>query len=222
MKKNTKATIIISAMVLMLSTNFKGETLNNSNSNNSNIIANLLIVNNDNKLDRNYKPNNLVKVNIPFIEGTNKEEQQLEEEVAKALENLVIEAKSEGIRFLGTSAYRSYESQSDIYKSRVKSQGLKKANEYVAKPGESEHQTGLAIDLTNEDRWFVEVTEEAKWLKSNAHKYGFILRYPKGKEDITGKNYEPWHIRYVGKDMAKEIYEKDLTLEEYIKENTVK
>ncbi|MGL5330237.1 MAG: M15 family metallopeptidase [Peptostreptococcaceae bacterium] len=217
MKKIIKATIIISAIVLVLSTNFKGETLNNSN-----IIANLLIVNNDNKLGKDYQPKELVKAKIPFIEGVKDEEQKLEKEVAQALETLVIEAKSQGIKFLGTSGYRSYESQSDIYKARVKSQGVKKANEYVAKPGESEHQTGLCVDLTNEDRWFVEVTEEAKWLKANSHKYGFILRYPKGKEEITGKNYEPWHIRYVGKEVAKEIYEKDLTLEEYIKDSEVK
>ncbi|MGL5694962.1 MAG: M15 family metallopeptidase [Peptostreptococcaceae bacterium] len=217
MKKIMKATIIISAMVLILSTNFKGETLNNSN-----IIANILIVNNDNKLGKDYKPKDLVKVNIPFIEGTTKEEQQLEKEVAQSLETLAIEAKSQGIKFLGTSGYRSFESQSNVYRARVKSQGVKKANEYVAKPGESEHQTGLCIDLTNEDRWFVEVTQEAKWLKDNAHKFGFILRYPKGKEHITGKNYEPWHIRYVGIEAAKEMYESNLTLEEYIENYTEK
>lgn len=213
MKKFIKVVIIISSIILIFSTNFNGETLNNSN-----IIANLVVVNNYNKLDKNYVPKNLVKVNIPFIDSIS-EEEQLEENVALQLEKLVKMASSEGINYLGTSGYRSYKSQKEIYYNRVKSQGLKKANEYVAKPGTSEHQTGLCIDLTNEDRWFVEVTKEAKWLKENAHKFGFILRYPKGKEDITGKKFEPWHIRYVGEDIAKYIYENNLTLEEYVDEN---
>ncbi|MDU4934635.1 MAG: M15 family metallopeptidase [Peptostreptococcaceae bacterium] len=214
MKKFIKVVIIISSIILIFSTNFNGETLNNSN-----IIANLVVVNNYNKLDKNYVPKNLVKVNIPFIDSISEEEKQLEENVALQLEKLVKMASSEGINYLGTSGYRSYKSQKEIYYNRVKSQGLKKANEYVAKPGTSEHQTGLCIDLTNEDRWFVEVTKEAKWLKENAHKFGFILRYPKGKEDITGKKFEPWHIRYVGEDIAKYIYENNLTLEEYVDEN---
>lgn len=214
MKKFIKVVIIISSIILIFSTNFNGETLNNSN-----IIANLVVVNNYNKLDKNYVPKNLVKVNIPFIDSISEEEKQLEENVALQLEKLVKMASSEGINYLGTSGYRSCKSQKEIYYNRVKSQGLKKANEYVAKPGTSEHQTGLCIDLTNEDRWFVEVTKEAKWLKENAHKFGFILRYPKGKEDITGKKFEPWHIRYVGEDIAKYIYENNLTLEEYVDEN---
>ena len=214
MKKFIKVVIIISSIILIFSTNFNGETLNNSN-----IIANLVVVNNYNKLDKNYVPKNLVKVNIPFIDSISEEEKQLEENVALQLEKLVKMASSEGINYLGKSGYRSYKSQKEIYYNRVKSQGLKKANEYVAKPGTSEHQTGLCIDLTNEDRWFVEVTKEAKWLKENAHKFGFILRYPKGKEDITGKKFEPWHIRYVGEDIAKYIYENNLTLEEYVDEN---
>lgn len=214
MKKFIKVVIIISSIILIFSTNFNGETLNNSN-----IIANLVVVNNYNKLDKNYVPKNLVKVNIPFIDSISEEEKQLEENVALQLEKLVKMASSEGINYLGTSGYRSYKSQKEIYYNRVKFQGLKKANEYVAKPGTSEHQTGLCIDLTNEDRWFVEVTKEAKWLKENAHKFGFILRYPKGKEDITGKKFEPWHIRYVGEDIAKYIYENNLTLEEYVDEN---
>ncbi|MDU2196971.1 MAG: M15 family metallopeptidase [Peptostreptococcaceae bacterium] len=213
MKKFIKV-VIISSIILIFSTNFNGETLNNSN-----IIANLVVVNNYNKLDKNYVPKNLVKVNIPFIDSISEEEKQLEENVALQLEKLVKMASSEGINYLGTSGYRSYKSQKEIYYNRVKSQGLKKANEYVAKPGTSEHQTVLCIDLTNEDRWFVEVTKEAKWLKENAYKFGFILRYPKGKEDITGKKFEPWHIRYVGEDIAKYIYENNLTLEEYVDEN---
>lgn len=136
MKKFIKVVIIISSIILIFSTNFNGETLNNSN-----IIANLVVVNNYNKLDKNYVPKNLVKVNIPFIDSISEEEEQLEENVALQLEKLVKMASSEGINYLGTSGYRSYKSQKEIYYNRVKSQGLKKANEYVAKPGTSEHQT---------------------------------------------------------------------------------
>ena len=132
MKKFIKVVIIISSIILIFSTNFNGETLNNSN-----IIANLVVVNNYNKLDKNYVPKNLVKVNIPFIDSISEEEEQLEENVALQLEKLVKMASSEGINYLGTSGYRSYKSQKEIYYNRVKSQGLKKANEYVAQPGTS-------------------------------------------------------------------------------------
>ena len=84
-------------------------------------------------------------------------------------------------------------------------------------PGESEHQTGLAIDVTNTSRCFDKTSIEAQWLANNAYKYGFILRYPENKEDVTGYSYEPWHIRYVGKDLAEKIYMNSETLEEYLK-----
>lgn len=86
----------------------------------------------------------------------------------------------------------------------------------MATPGESEHQTGLAIDVTNPSRCFDKTSVEAQWIDNNAYKYGFILRYPENKEDVTGYNYEPWHIRYVGKDVAKKIYINSKTLEEYL------
>lgn len=116
MKKFIKVVIIISSIILIFSTNFNGETLNNSN-----IIANLVVVNNYNKLDKNYVPKNLVKVNIPFIDSISEEEKQLEENVALQLEKLVKMASSEGINYLGTSGYRSYKSQKEIYYNRVKS-----------------------------------------------------------------------------------------------------
>lgn len=99
---------------------------------------------------------------------------------------------------------------------RVLSDGKQMADKYVAKAGFSEHQTGLAIDLTNEDRYFVKGTNEAEWLENNCYKYGFIIRYPEGKESITGVAYEPWHIRYVGEEVSRYIYENNITLEEYL------
>ncbi|MEZ7110469.1 M15 family metallopeptidase [Clostridioides difficile] len=190
--------------------------VNSQNKNHSNSISNILLVNKTNGISKNYTPENITKVNIPFVEEATEEEKQMAGEPAKAVEDLVKQANSEGIQFLGSSAYRSYDTQLDTYTRRVKSQGREKADAYVAKPGYSEHQTGLCIDLTNPERWFVGSTKEAKWLEENAHKFGFIIRYPEGKEDITGTAYEPWHIRYVGKDAAEEIYSKGLTLEEYL------
>ncbi|MFL8800628.1 MULTISPECIES: M15 family metallopeptidase [unclassified Clostridioides] len=189
---------------------------NSQNKNHSNSIANILLVNKTNGISKDYAPENITKVNIPFVEEATEEEKQMAGEPAKAVEDLVKQANEEGIQFLGSSAYRSYNTQQDTYTKRVKSQGQEKADEYVAKPGHSEHQTGLCIDLTNPERWFVGSTKEAIWLAENAHKFGFIIRYPKGKEDITGTAYEPWHIRYVGKDIAEEIYSRGLTLEEYL------
>ncbi|MDY3207118.1 M15 family metallopeptidase, partial [Clostridium baratii] len=80
----------------------------------------------------------------------------------------------------------------------------------------SEHQTGLCIDITNRDKYFVKGTKEADWLAENCYKFGFIIRYPYGKKNVTGIEYEPWHVRYVGKKAAKDIYEKGITLEEYL------
>lgn len=176
----------------------------------------LMLVNKKNPLDINYEPENLVKVNVKFLSSTNKESRQMEETAAKALEELFEEAKKENITLIGSSAYRSYKSQVKVLNDEIHSKGVGYANQYVAKPGKSEHQSGLAIDVTNEARCFDKTSTEAKWLAENAHKFGFILRYPEGKENITGYNYEPWHIRYVGKEVAKKIYDKNITLEEYL------
>ena len=177
----------------------------------------LLLVNKYNPLNDWYAPLDLKKPNIPFINNSIEEEKQMREVASNAIEELFRKAKDYGINFLATSAYRSYNTQNNIYLSRVEAKGKEYADKYVALPGKSEHQTGLSIDVTNEKRNFTKKCKEAKWLASNAYKFGFILRYPKGKEDITGISYEPWHIRYVGKKAAKEIFQNRITLEEYLK-----
>ncbi|MCS4454811.1 M15 family metallopeptidase [Clostridium botulinum] len=139
-----------------------------------------------------------------------------------ALENLFQEAKNENIILLGVSGYRNYHYQVNVYNNSVYRNGQQHADKYVAQPGTSEHQTGLAMDIvsteyTNLDENFVN-TRAYKWLKENCYKYGFIIRYPKEKEDITGYNFEPWHIRYVGIEVATEIMNKGITLEEYLQE----
>ena len=174
----------------------------------------LMLVNKDNPLEFNYVPEDLVKPNVRFLNSTSDESKYMDKKAAKALEDLFEGAKDENITLIGSSAYRSYKSQVSIFNDTIKEKGVGYANKYVAKPGKSEHQSGLAIDVTNESRCMDKSSKEAQWLANNAYRFGFILRYPEGKEDITGYNYEPWHIRYVGKKAAKYIYNNNLTLEE--------
>lgn len=183
------------------------------------VNKNLILVNKKNSINSEYRPQNMIKPNILFLEIAKEEERLMDSVASKNIEDLFREAKKEGINLIGTSAYRSYESQKKIYKQNVNIRGKEEAKKYAALPGQSEHQTGLSIDITNEERWFHESTKEATWLADNAHRFGFILRYPKGKEHITGYNPEPWHVRYVGKEVAKEIYSEGITLEEYIEKN---
>lgn len=131
-----------------------------------------------------------------------------------AFTKLQQDAKKKGYSIDILSGYRSYAYQEELYNNYVKKYGQKKADTFSAQPGKSEHQTGLALDVGKLDTSFG-TTEEGKWLAKNAHKYGFIIRYPKGKESITGYEYEPWHIRYLGKDLATKVYKSGLTLEEY-------
>ena len=124
-------------------------------------------------------------------------------------------AKEDGVSLFVVSDFRSYETQESIYNRYVNEDGKAAADRYSARPGHSEHQTGLAYDLNSLSTDFGETTE-GKWLAQNCWKYGFIIRYPQGKENITGYMYEPWHVRYLGKDTAKAVYESGLTLEEYL------
>ena len=123
-------------------------------------------------------------------------------------------AKKQGLSLLVLSAHRTEAYQKYLYDNKVRSAGKVYADNYSARPGFSEHQTGLAVDITSVETTF-ENTAEFRWLQKHAHEYGFILRYPKGKEWITGYSYEPWHYRYVGTDAAKKIYEEGITYEEY-------
>lgn len=124
-------------------------------------------------------------------------------------------AAKDGISLKIVSDFRSYNTQKAIYSKNLNKHGEKIANRFSAKAGQSEHQTGLAFDLNKANRTFVG-TKEAQWLAKNCYKYGFIIRYPEGKESITGYVYEPWHVRYVGCEIAKEIYNRGICLEEYL------
>ena len=124
-------------------------------------------------------------------------------------------AYADGCNIYISSGYRSYERQVEIYNRYVKQDGVEAADTYSSRPGHSEHQTGLTFDLNSIDVSFAD-TPEGKWVADNCYKYGFIVRYPEGKEDITGYTYEPWHIRYLGVEKATAVYESGLCLEEYL------
>ncbi|WP_082294941.1 M15 family metallopeptidase [Sporosarcina ureilytica] len=150
-----------------------------------------------------------------FAPGEDKEAREAFEEMAAA-------ALLEDYRLVAFSTYRSFEYQTELYKRYVDRDGVEEADRYSARPGYSEHQTGLAFDIgevNKEQDWATSrfgETDAGKWLAENAHLYGFIMRYPEGKEFITGYMYESWHFRYVGLEVAKDIYENDTTLEEYL------
>lgn len=158
----------------------------------------------------------IVNKEIPLPEDYNP---GMQEEAENAYLRMFEDAAAEGLNFELVSGYRSYDYQAELYNNYVARDGKEAADRYSAEPGHSEHQTGLAIDVGSYDSAVLlqtsfEYTPEFEWLEVNAHKYGYIIRYMKGKEDITGYMYEPWHLRYVG-DKATDIYESGLTLEEY-------
>lgn len=172
-----------------------------------------VLVNKYNYLNKNYIPNDLEEINNEYsIPG-----KKLVKEAKIAFEDLAQNAKKEGFTIRAMSTYRTYSYQKGLYDNYVKNYSKEEADTYSARPGFSEHQTGLSVDCDNSKDYFenFEKTKEFKWMKNNSYKYGFILRYPKGKEQITGYTYESWHYRYVGVDIATYIYKNDLTLEEY-------
>ncbi len=136
-------------------------------------------------------------------------------ETQSAFDKMAADAAAEGLNIYIASGFRSYDYQSKLYNNYASKDGYAAADTYSARPGHSEHQTGLAFDLNTIDSSF-EFTPEYEWVSVNAHKYGFIIRYPKGKEEITGYIYEPWHLRYLGVETATAVYESGLCLEEYL------
>ncbi len=179
-----------------------------------------VFVNKEFVLPKDYVPKDMVIPNVLFdIEGYD-ERKLLREEAAYALERLFVAAKKDGHTLYGISGYRSYERQKQIFSNNILKKGKRHTLKYSAVPGASEHQTGLSMDVSSKSLRYRLITPfanspEGEWLGENAHKYGFVIRYSKEKEDITGYAYEPWHIRYLGKDLATYLYTNDLTLDEY-------
>ena len=141
--------------------------------------------------------------------------------VAKAVKNMFSDAKKKGIHLTAVSGFRSSSYQSNLYYNSLRKNGAAYTNKYFAKPNHSEHQTGMAIDISAKSVGYDLVerfknTKEGKWLAKNAHKYGFILRYPRGSEYITGYMFEDWHFRYLGVELATKVFNSGLTYDEYI------
>ncbi|MGE8204228.1 M15 family metallopeptidase [Heyndrickxia sp. NPDC080065] len=188
--------------------------------NRSNILA---LVNKEYSLGA-YEPKDLVRPNVNFSFGNQDiEKSYMRKEAAAALEKMFKKAEKDGIILYASSGYRSYKRQKALQDAEIAKVGKEKAVQAVATPGQSEHQTGLAMDITGKSENFL-LTEnfgkqkEGIWLREHAHEFGFILRYPKEKEKITGYEYEPWHFRYVGTKVASIIYKNNWTLEEYFQE----
>lgn len=182
----------------------------------------VLLVNKEHELPKDYVPKDLVAPKVRFNANKGEEKTFLSETAAHALEQLFAGADADGIKLYGVSGYRSYQTQYGLYYRQIYRNGQTYADLYSARPGKSEHQTGMAIDLSCASLGGTLVTRfastpEGIWLAEHCTEYGFIIRYPEGKTEITGYAYEPWHIRYVGKSVAKYLKEKDITLDQYKK-----
>ena len=175
-------------------------------------IDNILIVNKSYSLPKNFVPTDTYE----YLKDKSYCTMCLNKEVVKNFNIMKADASALGLNIWIQSGYRSYDLQESLYNKYVDRDGKDKADTYSARPGHSEHQTGLAFDLNTITDNF-QYTDEGKWIHENAYKYGFILRYPKGKEKYTGYKYEPWHLRYVGKDLAIILYNNGdwITLEEH-------
>lgn len=168
----------------------------------------LVLVNKYHRLPRNYIP---ALKSIPASYST--KNIQLEKDACNAFILMVEDGLKNGVSIKAVSGYRSYEYQKNLYDNDSRSVSVK--DKKLARPGHSEHQTGLTVDVVSLSESMVQ-TKEYKWYSKNAHLYGFIIRYPEGKSEITGYNKEPWHLRYVGKDVATFIYQNNITFDEYI------
>ena len=168
-----------------------------------------MLVNKHNKLVEDYTPE------VVKLTKCSSGEEFLTKEAKEAYDSLCDASIKDGVKLGVTSSYRSFESQTSIYNYYLKNKGQTYVNNYVATPGFSEHQTGLVLDVKATSEETFKYTKEYKWMINNSYKYGFILRYPEGKESITGYNAESWHYRYVGVEIATYIHENDITFEEY-------
>lgn len=176
------------------------------------LYKNYILLNKYNLVSKSYKPKNLVQVSTEYA----KENILLTEETKNQFILMAEAAKKENLTLYAISGYRDYTYQENLYNNYYSIDG-NKANEYSSKPGHSEHHTGLAIDISNKTTSYekFDKTEEFKWMQENAHKYGFILRYPEDKTNETLYQYEPWHYRYVGIKISTYIKKHNISFEEY-------
>ncbi len=172
-----------------------------------------ILVNKYYSLPEKYAPDDIVNMSSQYAYPNN----SIRKDVYEAFKEMADSAKKDGITLIVNSSYRDYGTQKEIYDDYADKNGKEYADKYAARPDYSEHQTGLALDIFTPGAGMktFENTDASKWLVNNAYKYGFILRYPAEKEDITGYSYESWHYRYLGRELAKKVYESGLTFDEY-------
>ncbi len=178
-----------------------------------------VVVNKHSGIPIDYEPE-IVVPGVRLRLASSEQQMHIGKVAEPAIEEMFTAAKAEGVTLVFGSGYRAAALQKQFYNSYVAKDGQAAADTYSARPGHSEHQTGLALDITSANgKCHLEIcwedTPEGKWVAANSYKYGFIIRYEKGKEPITGYQYEPWHVRYVGKDLAAQIHQTDQTLEEF-------
>ena len=177
------------------------------------------LVNKKHSIPIDYTPKELVIPNVATQTNKSNDERSVRADIEIPLINMFTAASNAGYQLMVSSGYRSAALQQSILNNAIGSVGLTAANQAVALPGQSEHQIGLATDISTIshncyfDTCFGD-TNDGQWLANNSYKYGFILRYPSGKESITGYQYEPWHFRYVGIDLATALRDSGLTLDE--------
>lgn len=172
-----------------------------------------VLANKYNKLDETFEPNDIKEIKASCTKGN--EKQYLSKSAQVAFEKMCDAALEDDKHILANSAYRSYQDQQKVYDTYLNLYGKNYVDNYVAIPGYSEHQTGLALDVAAKGYNTFKTSPEYKWMLENSYKYGFILRYPTEKQELTGYKYEAWHFRYVGEEAAKYIKENNITYEEY-------
>ena len=171
-----------------------------------------MLINKHRYLSESFEPNDLVEIDSKY---TDEKDLKVSRLALNAYVSMYEAALKDGCQITINSAYRSYADQEEIVNKYTNAYGQAYVDKYVAKAGFSEHQTGLALDIGSKNSRVFENSKEFDWMQNNAYKYGFILRFPKDKENETGYQYESWHYRYVGIDIAKYIKENDISLEEY-------
>lgn len=214
-QKNTKDENLTN-IIAIINTHRDLDYYTNINETDTSLETNM-IVNKYYNLNKEYQPNDIIPISSSYAWGANgsKSTRQI---TFDAYLNMYSAAKNDGITLMINSSYRTFEEQELVYKNYETKYGNEYADEIAARPGHSEHQTGLALDIfctTNSNTKTFKDSETYQWLLNNSYKYGFILRYPEGKENITGFSFESWHYRYVGVEIATYIYENDITFDEY-------
>ena len=169
----------------------------------------LVLVNKSHALKSDYVPSDLVS--IPSFPNL-----LLRQVAIDDFENLLAAAKLDNVYLIPYSTYRSYDYQKGLYEKYLKEDTQEVVDTYSARPGHSEHQTGLAIDIRSSSHWYSLTDNDYDWMLNNSYKYGFIVRYPKDNSKITGYKEEPWHIRYLGRDIATKVHDKNITYDEYV------